>query len=393
LRAAMVSACADAVAEPRWRERWISLRNSLIANPRFQRWAAASPLTRRVARRKARELFDICAGFAYSQILLACVRLRLFEKLAAGPHSADDLSACLALPLDSTMRLLRAAAALRLLRALPCGRFALGDLGASLLGNPSVAAFIEHHEMLYQDLRDPVALLRGETTTRLSQFWPYAAAAPGSAPAAAANASSHDPESYRAYSALMSRTQPLVNEDILDAYPLANHRCLLDVGGGEGAFLASAAARAPSLALKLFDLPPVVARAKQGLAARGLAERVELVGGSFLADPLPTGADIISLVRIVHDHDDASAAFLLRAVFAALPRGGTLMLAEPMASTPAAEAMGDAYFGFYLLAMGRGRARSLAELSTLLEGAGFGKIRALATRRPLLGSLLLARRV
>ena len=53
----------------------------------------------------------------------------------------------------------------------------------------------------------------------------------------------------------MSRTQPLVAEDILDAYPFARHRCLLDVGGGEGAFLAAAAKRAPHLALRLFDLP------------------------------------------------------------------------------------------------------------------------------------------
>ena len=71
--------------DARWRERWLNLRNKLIADPRFQRWAAASPLTRFVARRRTRQLFDLCAGFVYSQILLACVRLRLFETLAEGP--------------------------------------------------------------------------------------------------------------------------------------------------------------------------------------------------------------------------------------------------------------------------------------------------------------------
>ncbi len=60
----------------------------LLRIPRFQRWAAASPLTRVVARRRAKALFDLCAGFVYSQILLACVRLRLFEILAARPAAS-----------------------------------------------------------------------------------------------------------------------------------------------------------------------------------------------------------------------------------------------------------------------------------------------------------------
>ena len=153
-------------------------------------------------------------------------------------------------------RLLAGAASLRLLRELPGDRFALDDLGAAMNGNPAIAAFIKHHELLYDDLKDPVALLRGEVDTNLSRFWPYAAAnRPG------ARSEGEEDGQSRAYSELMSRTQPLVAEDILDAYPLARHRCLLDVGGGDGAFLVSAAKRAPDLALKLFDLPHVAARA------------------------------------------------------------------------------------------------------------------------------------
>jgi demethylspheroidene O-methyltransferase len=53
--------------------------------------------------------------------------------------------------------------------------------------------------------------------------------------------------------------------------------------------------------------------------------------------------------------------------------------------------MGDAYFGFYLLAMGRGRPRSAAELTALLRQAGFGTVRQLHTNTPLLASALMAR--
>jgi demethylspheroidene O-methyltransferase len=112
-----------------------------------------------------------------------------------------------------------------------------------------------------------------------------------------------------------------------------------------------------------------------------------------LADTLPTGADIASLVRVIHDHDDERASTILSSIRRALPTGGTLVLAEPMSGTPGAEAMGDAYFGFYLLAMGRGQARTAEQLSDLLKKAGFGKIRLLPTRIPLQVRMLVAEAV
>ena len=371
-----------------WRDSLIRLRTRVISNPRFQRWAAASPLTRFIARRQARALFDLCAGFVYSQVLAAFVQLRLCDHLADGPRSVEALARLTDLTPEAARRLLRAAASLGLVRSLPGERYALADLGASMIGNPSVAAFIAHHALLYDDLRDPVALLRGQTTTRLSQFWPYAGDRPEGASSAQAQ-----PEFYAGYSTLMAQSQALVAQDILDAWPMTRHRRLMDVGGGEGVFIAEVAASAPDLQLQLFDLPPVAALAQEALARRGLANRVDCIGGSFLHDPLPRGADIISLVRILHDHDDESALALLRAVHAALPSGGTLLIAEPMAGTPGAEPIGDAYFGFYLLAMGRGRARRPDELQQLLESAGFTQMRLLSTRRPLLAGALVAKKL
>jgi demethylspheroidene O-methyltransferase len=106
---------------------------------------------------------------------------------------------------------------------------------------------------------------------------------------------------------------------------------------------------------------------------------------------VPQGADIVSLVRVVHDHDDDRALTILRAARAALPLGGTLLLAEPMAGTPGAEPIGEAYFGFYLLAMGSGRARTPAELDAMLRAAGFAAPRLLPTRTPLLARVMVAK--
>ena len=70
-----------------------------------------------------------------------------------------------------------------------------------------------------------------------------------------------------------------------------------------------------------------------------------------------------------------------------------MVVAEPMAGALGAEPMGDAYFGFYLLAMGRGRPRTSSEIASLLRGAGFERARYRETRDPLLVSVLTARRV
>jgi len=359
-----------------------TFRDGLLANPRFQRWAAAFPLTRPIARHRAAALFDLCAGFVYSQVLLACVRLNLFEVLRAGPQPAGVLSARLALPPEATARLLAAAIALRLVERRSGDRYGLGPLGAPMAGNAALAAMVEHHSLLYSDLSDPVALLRGTAgNTALSAYWPYAG--------------TNRPDMLCAsqvvtYTTLMAASQPLISDEVLDAYPVAKHRCLLDVGGGDGSFLAAAAARAPDLHLMLYDLPAVARRAGARLEKAGLGGRAKVFGGDFLADPLPGGADLISLVRVIHDHDDTRALTVLRAVRRALPDRGTLLLAEPMSGTSGAEAMGDAYFGFYLLAMGRGQPRSEAQLRALLQAAGFGRMRIAHTATPLQTRVLIA---
>ena len=361
--------------------RWRALRDRLLASPEFRRRALAFAPTRWIARRRAAALFDLVAGFVYSQVLHACVRLRVFEMLAVAPLSAQEIARRTDLPLAPALRLLDAAVALKLLEHRGAVHYGLGSLGAAMVGNPAVAAMVEHHATLYADLRDPIALLRGQAGD-LARFWPYALDA---APSALAGPQVAD------YSALMAASQPLVADQILDAYPLHRHRCLLDVGGGEGGFLATAAHRHPALRLMLFDLPAVAQRAARRLESLGLAAQSATHGGDFLQDALPRGADVISLVRVVHDHDDATCLRLLRAVRRALPDGGTVLVAEPLAQTKGAERMGDAYFGFYLFAMGRGRPRTFAELRALLEAAGFDRVRRIATRVPLQTGLLVAR--
>ncbi len=314
-------------------------------------------------------------------MLLAAVRVRLFEVLAEGPQDLAGLAARLALPIDAAQRLLDAAVSLRLAERRSGSRYGLGVHGASLLGNPAVELLVEHHALLYRDLADPLALLRGEArATELGRFWSYANREAG-AP--------YD-ERIARYSSLMASSLSLLAEDILEAYPLGRHRRLLDVGGGEGAFLERAAAQAPSLSLALFDFRRWRRGPARGWRRRGSPRAPRCRAATSSAIRCPRAPILISLVRVIHDHDDAQALQILHAVHRALPSGGVLLLAEPMSGTAGAEPMGDAYFGFYLLAMGQGRPRTAAQLEALVRRAGFVRVAQRKTRRPMLTRLLVA---
>jgi demethylspheroidene O-methyltransferase len=357
----------------RFLESFLSFRDRLLANPSFQTFAARFPPTRGIARREARALFDICAGFVYAQTLSACVALDLFETLAAGPLPPATLAARCRMSEPAMRTLLDAAVSLRLL-ARSGADYRLGPLGAALRGNPGIPAMVNHHRLFYADLADPVALLRGETDTALAKFWPYHGA-PG------------DPAGY---SALMAASQPMIAAEIFAAHDFSRHLCILDVCGGDGTFLARLAPRAPAARLMLFDLPDVAAQATRRFAEAGLASRATAYPGDIAADALPAGADLITLIRVLHDNDDNRALHILAAARAALGPGGKVLVAEPMSGTAGAEPIGAAYFGFYLLAMRSGRPRSAAELTQLLVKSGFRNVRQPKTGQPMLTGILTA---
>ncbi len=358
-------------------------RNALLSSGAFQDWAASFPLTRPMARKSAQDLFTLCTGFVHSQVLFACVELNVFDHLRATALTPARLAGRIGLPLEGCERLVKAAAALDLLSAQSGDRYGLGDLGAALMGNPSVFAMIRHHSALYRDLSDPVALLRSRGgETELARFWAYAGA---DDPAQAVGADAAP------YSDLMAETQAFVAREVLRAVSLKGARRVLDVGGGSGAFLAEAARHTVDADLVLCDLPAVAALAEQRFSDAGLSHRARAVGCDMFRDPLPGGADVATLVRVLHDHDDGPAAAVLASVRRALAPGGRLIIAEPMAGTRGARAMGDAYFGLYLWAMGSGRPRRAAELLHMARDAGFTRVREIRTRQPLLVRVLEAR--
>jgi demethylspheroidene O-methyltransferase len=364
-----------------WSDRWVEFRNRLIRDPRFQRFALRFPLTRPIARARSRRVFNLCAGFVYSQVLRACVELKLLEAVASSPLPAEALARQTGLPPERALTLIGAAVSLGLLQRRRDHRISLGPHGAALIGNPWIASFIAHHDHFYRDMSDPVALLAGQDETELQKYWAYACA---ERPAVL------EADAVLAYTRLMSASQPPVAMEVLDAFSFAGAKVLMDVGGGDGSFIAAAAQRHPGLRFIHADLAAVSELARQRLGALGLSSRVTFSPIDFLAQDLPRGADVATLVRIAHDHDDSSVARLFASLSRALPAGGTLVIAEAISGIRGAEAVTDAYFNFYFTAMRSGKTRSFKQLSAMLRAAGFADVRLLSARNPVVASVIAA---
>ena len=382
-------------SRPAWRDRFDAWMDSKLTDPEFSRWAAGNILTRWITRRRASQVFDMMAGFVYSQVLLACVRLRILELVNESPRTLDELAQICQVPASALQRLINSAVALRLLSLRGQDRFGLGALGAPVAGHPGIRAMIEHHAVLYHDMQDPVALLRDQLGEgQMAAYWPYAADGTTEVNTDVGSGSLRQwqGEKVSRYSQLMSASQPFVVDEVLETYNFAQHRCVLDVGGGQGTFIGRMAGHCPQLKLQLFDLPQVAELARENFKKTAIDNRATAFGGDFLKDKLPTGADLVTLIRVAHDHPDGHVKAILHAIYQALPTGGTLLLAEPMAQPANEPPLGDAYFHFYLLAMGAGRLRTAAELADMMAEAGFCRIETLRNPMPLQTRILIGRK-
>jgi SAM-dependent methyltransferase/DNA-binding transcriptional ArsR family regulator len=114
---------------------------------------------------------------------------------------------------------------------------------------------------------------------------------------------------------------------VVSAVDLSAARRIVDVGGGLGILLSAFLERWPQAHGVLFDLPSAVGSGEERIAAAGLSNRVESVGGDFFRE-VPAGGDVYILSQILHDWDDDRATTILRTIRRASRPDGRLLIVE-----------------------------------------------------------------
>jgi SAM-dependent methyltransferase len=300
-------------------------------------------------------------GHHMPQVLYVAARLGLADLLEDGPRDAAALARAAGAHAPSLFRLLRALASLGVLERTADGRFALTALGACLRSDApdSQRAWV----LTMGDLgyRTWGELFHSVQTGRPAfarvfgaAFYDYVAA---------------HPDAARTWDQLMDESAAEWLVPVAEACDFSGIGTLVDVGGGHGTFLAAALRANPALRGVLFDLPHVVAGAPPVLAAAGVADRCEVVGGDMRAG-VPPGGDAYSFARVLFNWPDDIAAAVLRRCRRAMRPDGVVLIVErlmPEDDPPPGLALND--LGL-LVSIGGGQ-RTETEFRDLLAGAGF----------------------
>ena len=180
----------------------------------------------------------------------------------------------------------------------------------------------------------------------------------------------------------MSSISRIESQAVLRGYDFSEAHHVVDVGGGQGLLLRAVLSAVPTARGVLFDLPPVVAQAHAPLQEAGLADRCEVVGGSFF-DPVPAGGDLYMLKHIVHDWSDEKSLAILRRVREAIADDGRLLLLEMVIPDHHGPYHGKILDLEMLVLTDGGRERTEEEFRALLAQAGFELTRVVATPGPI----------
>ncbi|MDQ3512563.1 MAG: acetylserotonin O-methyltransferase [Chloroflexota bacterium] len=312
--------------------------------------------------RPSLELRRLVNGYQVTQAIHVAAVLGIADLLASGPRTSDDLAEATGTHPDALYRLLRALASVGVFHEAGERRFTSTPLGDCLRSDApeSVhgwAAFVgeSNRWMAWTGLEHNVRT--GENAFRHvhgTDSWSFRA---------------EHPELGTLFDRAMTSMSHQVSAAILATFDFGRFEIMVDVGGGNGAFLAAILAGRPTMRGVLFDQPHVVTGAGSLLAAAGVADRCEVVAGSFF-ESVPAGGDAYLLKAIIHDWEDEPATAILRTCRRAM-RDGTALLVVERDLGPANEAPDSKFSDLNMMVGPEGRERSVAEYTALFEAAGF----------------------
>jgi len=288
--------------------------------------------------------------------LRVAATLRIAEHLAEGGTKVDDLARKAACDSGSLARVLRHLVAKGVFQEPAEDEFALNDAARVLLEpGPLRGLDLDGHGGRIATAWS--GLLTAVRTGRPSYasvhgrpFWEDLDA---------------NPEIAASYDTLMGQEGRNVSDPaILIEDDWADVRHVVDVGGGTGAMLAEILRARPGVRGTLVDLPRTVARSREVFAAAGVADRVTLSGQSFF-DPLPAGADVYLLDRLLLDWPDEEAVRLLTRCAEAMAPDGRVVVIGGVSAEPAVRRS-----GLLMMVLTGGKPRTVDEFRALAAQAG-----------------------
>lgn len=290
----------------------------------------------------------------------AVAELGLADALADGPRTAEEVAKAAGIRPDGAQRLLRALAALGVVRPEGADGYALTPVGAELQSGPSSMGGLARilgrpwHNRVWErfldQLRTGECAMEAAHGTTFNDFL------------------AEHPAEAQAFGQSMTAFTEFNAPAAVEALDPSRFERIVDVGGGHGVLLEEALGAHPGAEGVLFELPPVAEGAREHLAGSDVGDRIEVVEGDY-TEGVPEGGDAYLLSNILHNHDDAEAVALLDRIREAMAPGGRVLVVDFVLAGEGPDF--GAVLGLELYVMLGGGNRTLDEFAALFEKAGF----------------------
>jgi hypothetical protein len=322
-------------------------------------------------------LLEHMMGYRVTQAIYVAAKLGIADQFESGPRSSAAIAQSLGVPEDSIHRVLRALTSAGIFKETDDRLFALTPAGSLLRSDSpnslrAAAIFFGDHRhwTLWSKLLD--AVMTGRPIRRDDED-------------AFAQRAVSDPEGAAIFNSAMSALTAPVHSGVLAAYDFGALRTIVDVGGGQGALIASILTRYASLRGVLFDIPAVIEGAMARIHADGLESRCRLEAGDFFK-AVPSGGDAYILKWIIHDWDDMRSRSILSTCRMAMDHGAKLLIIERVlpnrADVESTPALAPAFADLNMMVLTPGRERTESEYRILLEATGFRTTKLIPTGPP-----------
>ena len=265
------------------------------------------------------QILQLGLGFWGSKTLLSAVELGVFTELGKGPLPGEELAARLDLHPRSWRDFFDALTALGMLER---------DDGV-YHNTPETALFLDRSKPSY------IGGMLEMANARLYPFWSSLTEAlrTGRPQNEAKHGGDFFAELYqdsgrlRQFLHAMTGLSMGAHKAIAATFPWERHRTVVDVGCAEGGLLVELALAHAHLTGEGFDLPAAQPHFDNFVRSFGLQNRLRFHAGDFFAAPLPE-ADVYVMGHILHDWNLEEKQALLAKTYAALPKGGALIVFE-----------------------------------------------------------------
>ena len=318
-------------------------------------------------------VLDLIEAFRRSKSMFTAVSLGIFEQLAQGPATAQEIATRIGTDPDATARLLEACAGLLHKQG---ETFANTEAASAYLlrsSDLSLTGYILYSDSVLYSLWGHLDDAIREGTHRWNQTFGM------SGPLF--DSFFPTPEKMRTFTMGMHGFGVLSSPAVVRAFDLGAFQTLADLGGATGHLTIAACERYSGLRGIVFDFAKVLDVAREQIEKSAARDRIECLAGDFFTDPLPE-ADLFALGRILHDWAPEKIDLLLRKIYHRLPPQGALLLAEKLVDDGKAGPVPAQMQSLNMLICTEGKERSLPEYRDLLLAAGFQSAEGIRIGKP-----------